>query len=201
MTHSPCPSGCVICLNADPFTVVSRSSSLYIQSKHSRISPPPIVRAITNKEIATDEQKFGADNDNNDVVDRAKLLADDAWEEHHFTSSYLELNSEEDKKYRTPSHSYVSHLVRDMNDKELDAFLLEASSPYYFPPHDSQPTNEKQKQQQAKQLPNQTTQLQLQLQKQKPPDTYIYEPYRQLRLLRRRITDPLWSQIRLEAQR
>ncbi|KAL7533675.1 hypothetical protein ACHAXR_005379 [Thalassiosira sp. AJA248-18] len=57
-----------------------------------------------------------------------------------------------------------------MSEKELDAFLLE----------------------QRQQKPSD--------QWGSHPDTFIDEPYRQLRLLRRRLPDPLWSQIRLEAE-
>lgn len=109
------------------------------------------------------------------TIDHATLSVDDAWEDHFYASQSAGLGlMDDERKYRTPCHSYVSHVVRAMPDKELDEFLSGQ--------HRKQSAKTNGEKQQSS------------------PDTYINEPYRQLRLLRRRLPDPLWSQIRLEAE-
>jgi len=96
---------------------------------------------------------------------------------HHTTdnSQSALLGEEDDKRrYRSPSHAYISQLLREMDDDELDEFILE---------HEQIDEKKKNKSDNNR-----------------APDTYIYEPNRSIRLLRRRLPDPLWSQIRLEAQ-
>jgi len=101
----------------------------------------------------------------------------------HHTSdnSQSALLGEEDdeRRYRSPSHAYISQLLRDMDDDELDAFILE---------HE-QIAKKKNKSDDNKEE-----------EEARSSDTYIVEPNRHIRLLRRRLPDPLWSQIRLEAQ-
>ena len=106
-----------------------------------------------------------------DITDHATLSSSDAWEEYY---TGLGTGEAAERRYRSPSHSYVSHLVRDMSEEELQEFIGG---------FDAVQSTQGQKEQ------GQTTQ-----------DTYIDEPYRHLRLLRRRLPDPLWLQIKLEAQ-
>ena len=115
------------------------------------------------------------------IIDHATLSVDDVWEDHYY--------SDNESRFRSPSHSYVSYLVHDMNSKELAEYILELQQ--------NEQSTSASKDAQDDQL---LTQQQNQQKRMMPPDTYIDEPYRHLRLLRRRLPDPLWSQIRLEAQ-
>ena len=117
------------------------------------------------------------------IIDHATLSVDDVWEDHYYSDN-------NESRFRSPSHSYVSHLVRGMNSKEFADYLLELQQ-------NEQASKNAQKDAQDDQS---LTQQQNQQKRMMPPDTYIDEPYRHLRLLRRRLPDPLWSQIRLEAQ-
>mmetsp|Transcript_10707 Transcript_10707/g.19396 ORF Transcript_10707/g.19396 Transcript_10707/m.19396 type:complete len:473 (-) Transcript_10707:700-2118(-) len=127
----------------------------------------------------------------NDIIDHATLSVGDIWEDHYYTSQPAGSDDDDDddeRQYRSPSHSYVSHLVRAMNVNELDAFLLEQrqGGQSFLNASSREGTNDSTHQKNEK--------------RERPPDTYIDEPYRHLRLLRRRLPDPLWSQIRLEAE-
>ena len=113
------------------------------------------------------------------VIDHAALSVDDVWEDHYHASHSAWLDRPDDdsdeRRYRSPSHnSYISHLVRGMNDEELSAFLSEHDRS-----SDGRSLNARQRGR---------------------PETYVDEPHRHLRLLRRRLPDPLWLQIRLEAE-
>lgn len=122
------------------------------------------------------------------IVDHATLSIDDIWEDH-----YTQFSSDDDAegRYRSPSHFYVSPLVSAMNDQEVAGFLLQ---------HEEQQSAMKGRsngrQPQGSTAPSVGTAERAN----RPQDTYTDEPYRQLRLLRRRLPDPLWSQIRLEAE-
>ncbi len=107
------------------------------------------------------------------IVDHASLSINDVWEEHYDTSqssTHVRSNDEE-RQHRSPSHSYVSHLISTMNEGEFTDFLSnhdqEQLTTNEWGDHDG---------------------------------NYIDEPYRHLRFLRRQLPDPLWSQIRLEAE-
>lgn len=97
-----------------------------------------------------------------DINDLAARSPNDAWEEHYLYAFNLGDGSvEEEKRYHSPTHSYVSQLVREMSDNELEIFIAE----------------------------NQLEQ-----------STSIEEQTQQTKSIRRRLPDPLWAQIRLEAQ-
>ena len=107
------------------------------------------------------------------IIDHATISPEDMWEDHYFASQSIILNSEEEEQtYQRVTHSYVSAVVSDMNEKDKKAFLENIST-------------------KSDQSPQSVVQ---------GKDTYLDEPYRKLRLLRRRLPDPLWAQIRLEAQ-
>lgn len=62
------------------------------------------------------------------IVDHATLSPNDMWEDHYYKSqsAYLGMGDDNNERwYRSPSHSYISQLVRDMNEEELDAFILD----------------------------------------------------------------------------
>ena len=109
-------------------------------------------------------------NDDNIVIDHATISPEDMWEDHYFASQSVILNSEEEEQtYQRATHSYVSSVLRDMNEDDRSKFLSDIST---------KSINE--------------TPL--------TKDSYVDEPYRKLRLLRRRLPDPLWAQITLEAK-
>ena len=113
-------------------------------------------------------------NDDNIVRDHATISPEDMWEDHYFASQSIILNSEEEEQtYQRATHTYVSSVVRDMTEEDRKAFLEEISTKSI----------------------NETP-----LKSINGKDTYVDEPYRKLRLLRRRLSDPLWAQIRLEAK-
>ncbi|KAL7473630.1 hypothetical protein ACHAXS_014084 [Conticribra weissflogii] len=151
-----------------PFALVHAASSSFVEALHVSFSlfPPASQRPSTriNTEV------FGVDP----LVDHATLSENDAWEQHKFISTSLVDGNENEleRQYRTPTHSYVSRIVRGMSEEELDSFI-------------------------SKKL--QSTSSEKDQAQQKSSDKYIYEPYRHLRLLRRRLPDPLWAQIKLEA--
>ncbi|KAL9191294.1 hypothetical protein ACHAXT_001000 [Thalassiosira profunda] len=127
------------------------------------------------------------------IIDHATLSSTDAWEEYYTGPGTGE---PAERRYRSPSHSYVSHLLRDMNDGQLQEFLDGCAA------HSTKSQNGNE-QAPDSYIDEQTTSQSTEGQKgkmQTAPDTYIDEPYRHLRLLRRRLPDPLWSQIKLEAQ-
>jgi serine O-acetyltransferase len=108
------------------------------------------------------------------AIDHATISPGDMWEDHYFSSQSIILNSEEEEQtYQRATQSYVSSVLRDMSEEDMNAFLTEIST----------------------KRSNETPQTSIQ-----GKDTYVDEPYRKLRLLRRRMLDPLWAQIRLEAQ-
>ncbi len=114
-------------------------------------------------------------NVDNIVRDHATISPEDMWEDHYFASQSIILNSEEEEQtYQRATQSYVSSVVRDMTEEDRNTFLSEIST---------KTINE--------------TPLTPIIQ---GKDTYVDEPYRKLRLLRRRLPDPLWAQIRLEAK-
>lgn len=125
----------------------------------------------------------------NPKVDHALLSVDDAWEDHYnyYISDSAEFQSclgDEERQYISPSHSYVSHLVRAMNVDELDAFFVKqqrTGQPLLNTESIQQPNDDERKR------PNKS-------------DAYFDEPHHHLRVLRQHLPDPLWSQIRLEAQ-
>ena len=104
------------------------------------------------------------------LVDHTTLSVGDLWEEHYYDSMDL---GDDERRYRSPSRSYISHVVRDMNDEEMGAFLLE----------------HKQKQSVKDGQLVGLDQSRSGNEKRKHTDS-----------LRRSLPDPLWSQIRLEAQ-
>ena len=110
------------------------------------------------------------------AIDHATISPDDLWEDHYFTSQSIILNSEEEEIYQRTTQSYVSSVVHDMSNEHRNAFLKSIKSI-------STTCN------------NETIQTSMQ-----GTDTYVEEPYRKLRLLRRRLKDPLWAQILLEAR-
>ena len=111
-------------------------------------------------------------NADNIVIDHATISPEDMWEDHYFASQSIILNSEEEEQtYQRATHSYVSSVLRDMSEEERSTFLTDIST---------------------KRI-NETPQT-------SGKDSYVDEPYRKLRLLRRRLPDPLWSQIILEAK-
>ena len=110
-------------------------------------------------------------NVDNIVIDHATISPDDMWEDHYFASQSIILNSEEEETYQRATQSYVSSVLRDMTEEDKNAFLTAISTTIIY---ETPLTSGK--------------------------DTYVDEPYRKLRLLRRRLPDPLWAQIRLEAQ-
>lgn len=114
-------------------------------------------------------------NVDNIVIDHATISRDseDMWEDHYFASQSVILNAEEEETYQRATQSYVSSVVRDMSEEDRNAFLTDLSTTRI----------------------NETHQASIQ-----GKDTYVDEPYRKLRLLRRRLPDPLWAQIRLEAK-
>jgi serine O-acetyltransferase len=81
-------------------------------------------------------------------------------------------SGDDERRYRSTNHSYVSKLVSNMSERDLTDFLSKHDYELF--------TQEwgRGRQQQR----------------------YIDEPYRHIRFLRRRLPDPLWSQIRLEAE-
>lgn len=112
--------------------------------------------------------------DNNNVIDHATISPGDMWEDHYFASQSIILNSEKEEQiYQRATQSYVSSVVRNMSEEDMNAFLTEIST------------------KRSNKIPQSSMQ---------GKDTYVDEPYRKLRLLRRRLPDPLWAQIRLEAQ-
>lgn len=160
--------------HAGPFR--SASSTTITRPRHFSLSS---TRLFSNIKVDVD----------NDIIDHATLSVGDIWEDHYYTSQSAGSDDDDERQYRSPSHSYVSHLVRDMNVNELDAFLLEqqqGGQSFSANAQSREGTNESTQQKNEK--------------RERPPDTYIDEPYRHLRLLRRRLPDPLWSQIRLEAE-
>lgn len=109
------------------------------------------------------------------IVDHASLSINDVWEEHYDTSqssTYTGFGGDEERQYRSPSHSYVSHLIPDLSEREFTEFLSKHNQDHaineWFGSGQQQNT--------------------------------IDEPYRHLRFLRRKLPDPLWSQIRMEAE-
>mmetsp|Transcript_11493 Transcript_11493/g.22941 ORF Transcript_11493/g.22941 Transcript_11493/m.22941 type:complete len:451 (+) Transcript_11493:241-1593(+) len=151
------------------FAVLQTASSSFLESPCSSFSlfSPGSQRPSTfiNTKII-----YGIDK----TIDHATLSENDAWEQHLFKSTLLVGRNEKEleRKYRTPTHSYVSRIVREMSEEELETFLSEIL---------------------------QTTSSEKDQTEQKSSDKYVYEPYRHLRLLRRRLPDPLWAQIKLEA--
>lgn len=114
-------------------------------------------------------------NVDNIVRDHATISPEDMWEDHYFASQSIILNSdEEEQTYQRATQSYVSSVVRDMTEEDRNVFLAEIST-------------------------NNINEISL-TSIQHGKDTYVDEPYRKLRLLRRRLPDPLWAQIRLEAK-
>jgi serine O-acetyltransferase len=107
------------------------------------------------------------------IVDHASLSIDDVWEEHYDTSqsSTRAGSNDEERQYRSPSHSYVSHLISAMSEVYFTDFISK---------HD-----------QEQSTTNKWGHY---------DGNYIDEPYRHLRFLRRQLPDPLWAQIRLEAE-
>ena len=115
------------------------------------------------------------------IVDHASLSVDDAWEDHFYASQSFDLGPNDDERtYQTKSHAYTSNLLRNKDEHEIDAFLRE---------------QQEQKQSLGKARNKQNNDYEIGRR-----DTYVEEPYRQLRLLRRRLPDPLWLQIRMEAE-
>lgn len=113
-------------------------------------------------------------NVDNIVRDHATISPEDMWEDHYFASQSIILNSEEEEQtYQRATQSYVSSVLRDMTEEDRKAFLTEIST---------------------------KTITETPLTSINGKDTYVDEPYRKLRLLRRRLPDPLWAQIRLEAK-
>jgi len=110
------------------------------------------------------------------IVDHASLSVNDVWEEHYDTSqsaTYMGLGlGDDEQKYRSSSHSYVSNLIPAMSERDFTDFVIK---------HDQE------------HLTNQWGGADQQ-------QNYIDEPFRHLRYLRRQLPDPLWSQIRLEAE-
>ena len=134
---------------------------------------------------------FSNSNPSQEVIfDHATLSPNDIWEDHYYKSqsAYLGIGDDDNNErwYRSPSHSYISKLLRDMNAEELDAFILEHEN-------SQSPTSA------IRGNKKSYTSEKSSGKRDRTPDTYIDEPHRHIRLLRRRLPDPLWSQIRLEA--
>ena len=105
------------------------------------------------------------------IVDHTTLSVGDVWEDYYDASMDMD---DGERRYHSPNRSYVSQVLRDMNDEEIESFVLEHT-----------------REQSAKD--GQLDGLDL-------PHAGI-EGRRQAEFLRRSLPDPLWSQIRLEAQR
>lgn len=148
------------------------SNCLAFISSFGLLVMPTYTKAFTSPVIGYSSHEVQSTRLSSDNVDHATLSVNDVWEDHYYSlqSALMSGNDSEDdeRRYRTPSHSYISHLVREMSGEEQDSFIAGIEKKTQSP--------------------------------QGPRDTYIDEPNRQLRLLRRRLPDPLWSQIRLEAQ-
>ena len=129
---------------------------------------------VSQRALRLRTKLFSTPNSDSAIVDHATISPDDLWEDHYFTSQSIILNSEEEEIYQRTTQSYVSSLVHDMSDEHRNAFLKSISTSCHS---------------------NETIQTSMQ-----GTDTYVEEPYRKLRLLRRRLKDPLWAQILLEAR-
>lgn len=114
-----------------------------------------------------------AKNVDNNVIDHAILSPNDMWEDHYFASQSIILNpGQEEQIYQRTTHTYVSSVVREMGEEDISAFLNKISTKH-----------------------NETTTQTMQ-----GEYASVDERGRKLSLLRRRVPDPLWEQIRIEAQ-
>lgn len=143
-------------------------------------------RGYSVRSFSTNPEVVGAQG-GDQAVDHADLSVNDVWEEHYKYYISQSTDTDDDESYRIPSTSYISRLVYEMDENDWDAFITEQQQTWAQPLIRAYDDN----------IGSPSTQ---QLPAAKTPDTYIDEPNRHLRLLRRRLPDPLWSQIRLEAQ-
>ena len=133
-----------------------------------------------------------ADADPPAVVDHASFSANDAWEDHYDERSGA---GDGAGRPRAASHAYVSRLVHDMDAGRRVACFEEhrraaerdrSSENARSPAQEDEAT--------ARRPKNEKTEPPT------TPDAGLDQSHRQLRLFGRHLPDPLWSQIRLEAQ-